>query len=73
MLQVDDPAAQTNRDGLGAITCPEFLHDVLDVDLYSLFCDEELFSDVPIPVSPSNLTEHFYLAVRQSLVADVLG
>src|SRR5437870_9764623 len=29
-------------DRTQAVTCPEFLHDVLDVDLYSLCCVEEL-------------------------------
>src|SRR5713226_4932948 len=71
-LQLDDSPAEANRDSLCAITCPELLHDVLDVNLYSLFSDEELFRDVSIPVSTGNLTEDFYLTRRQVFVAQML-
>jgi hypothetical protein len=32
-----------------------FLHDVLHVNFYSLFGDEELFGDIAIPISAGNL------------------
>ncbi len=71
-LQFDDSATEANRDSLCAITRPQLLHDVLDVNLYSFLCDEELFRDVSIPVSPRNLTEDFYLTRRQVFVAHML-
>src|SRR5882762_5533278 len=70
-LQLDDSAAEANRDSLRAIICPELLHDVFDVNLYSLFCDEELFCDVSIPVSPGNLIENFHLTRRKVFVAQM--
>jgi len=39
ILQLDDSAAHANRDGLCAITCPQLLHDVLNVNFYSLLGD----------------------------------
>lgn len=63
MLKVNDPSAQTNRDGLCAITCSEFLHDVLDVNLYRFLGDEEFFRNVTVPVSARDLAENLHLPV----------
>jgi hypothetical protein len=54
-LQLDNSAAEANRDRLSTIIRAKFLHDVLDVNLYSLFGDEELLRDVSIPVPLGNL------------------
>src|SRR5258708_12422461 len=70
-LQLDDSAADPDRDRLGAIARPELVHDVLDVNLYGFFRDEEFFRDVAIPVSPGNSAKDFYLARRQIVVAQM--
>ena len=36
LLQLDNSTAETNCDGLSAIACPELIHDVFDMNLYSL-------------------------------------
>ena len=63
MLKVNDPSAQANRDRLCAITCSEFIHDVLDVNLYRFLGDEEFFRNVTIPVSAGDLAENLHLPV----------
>ena len=62
-LEVDDPSAYTDGDGVGAITRVQFLHDVFDVNFDGLFRDKEFFSDIPVPISIGNLPEHFYFAL----------
>jgi hypothetical protein len=52
---LDNSTADTNRDGLCAIACPELIHDVLDVNFYRLFCDQELVRDIAIPVPSGDL------------------
>jgi len=54
------------RDRLVRSLAPELCPDVLDVNLYGFFRDEEFFSDVAIPVSPGNSAKDFYLASVKS-------
>ena len=35
-LEMYDPTSYSDSDGLGAIACTEFLHDVFNMSLYSL-------------------------------------
>ena len=64
---MDDSA--TNRDGhrLCSVARSEFSHNVLDMDLDSLFCNKELFADVAIAVSFGDLPENFDFAAGQRL------
>jgi len=62
-LQFDDPASHTDRDSLRAITCPQLLHDVPDVYLDGLFRNEELFGNVPIPISASDVSKDLSLTL----------
>src|SRR6266404_4898837 len=42
-LEVDDPSAYTDGDGVAAITRVQFLHDMFDVNFDGLFRDKEFF------------------------------
>ena len=61
--QLDNSTAYPNRDRLRAITCPQLLHDVPDVDLDGLFRNEELFGNVPIPISASDVPKDLSLSL----------
>src|SRR5271156_306020 len=67
--QLDDAAADADRNSLRAVARAELIHDVFDVDLDSLFGDKKLLRDVPIPVSAGNVAEHVDLAQGEVLVA----
>src|SRR5688572_29059310 len=72
-LQLDDAAPHADGDGVGAVAGPQFLHDVLDVDLDRLFRDEELLGDVAVPVPARDGAQDLDFARRESFVAQVLG
>src|SRR5437868_10860904 len=48
--QLDDAATYGNGYRLRAITGPQLLHDVFDMNLDGLFRDEELFGNVAISI-----------------------
>jgi len=70
-LQLDDSAADADRDRLGAIARPELVHDVLDVNLYGFFRDEEFSAMSRFRFPPGNSAKDFYLARRQIVVAQM--
>ena len=72
LLELDNPSAYADRDRFRAITRPQLLHDVLDVNLDSFFRDKQLLRDVSIPVSAGDLTEDLDLAFGQGFVAHML-
>src|SRR5262245_24196768 len=53
-LEVDDPAFQTNRDGMRPVVCSQLGEDVLDVALHSLLGDGELGRDYLVGVPASD-------------------
>ena len=63
-LEVDDSPTQADGNCLGPVTGAQFIHDVFDMNLDRFLGDEELLRDVPVPVSPCDLTEDLYLPVR---------
>ena len=73
VLKLNYSATYGDGNGLGSICSPELFHNVPDVHFDSLLGDEELFCDVTVPVSASNLFENLYFASSESLVAIVLG
>src|SRR5262249_18262823 len=50
LSQMNNATADTDSNSLGAIAGAQFIHNVLDVDLYRLLSDEEFFGDVAIAV-----------------------
>src|SRR5690349_18296552 len=68
-LQLDDPTAHGDGDGLGAVARTQFVHDVLDMNFDGLLRDEEQFGDIAIPVTACDMPENIHLSRSQSLVA----
>src|SRR5262249_29071993 len=73
LSELNDPATHSNGDGLGTIRCPQFLHDVFDVNLHRFFGDEELLGDVTVAVTISNLLKDLDLSASEGFIAVMLG
>ena len=67
-LEVDDPSAHTDADGVGAITRVQFPHDMFDVNFDGLFGDKEFFGDIPVSISIGNRPEHVYFTLSQEFI-----
>src|ERR1700722_7088635 len=63
-LELDNAAANRDRNRLRTVACAQFFHDVLDVNLYGLFGDEKPVRDVAIPVASGDMTQHVDLTHR---------
>ena len=61
---MNNAPADGNRNGLRAVVGPEFLHDVLDMNLDCALGDEEPLRDIAVSVSLSNLLQDLDLARR---------
>jgi hypothetical protein len=72
-LELDDSAANADGHCLRAIACSQLLHDVLDVNLYCFFGDEELLSDVSIPVSARDLTQDLDFTFGEGFVTHMFS
>src|SRR5271155_4989207 len=66
------PASNSNSDGLGAIACTEFLHDVLNMAFYSLLTDEKERCDVAVPISSGDLLKDLDLSLAQRFIPKML-
>ena len=62
-LQLDDSSPHRDCNCLSTIASAKFLHDVFDVNLDSLFGDEESFCDVAIPVTARDMFQDIDLSV----------
>ena len=67
------PRFKRNRDGLGAITGSQLLHDVLDVHFHRFFGDEQTIGDVAVAIAAGNLLEDLDLACGKVFIGIVLG
>ena len=63
-----DPTSNSDGNGIGAITCTEFLHDVLDMSLYCFLRDEKERSDVAVAISPCDLLKDLNLSLAQRFI-----
>ena len=71
-LEMYDPASNSDSDGLGAIACTEFFHDVLDMSLHRFFRDEKERCDVAVAISPCNLLKDLNLSLAQRFIPNML-
>ncbi len=62
LAQVNQPALQRCRGGLGSITYSELAEDVIDVTLDSRFADAETRAYFFIALAPYDQLEHFHLS-----------
>jgi len=60
-----EPASNSYSDGLGAIACTEFLHDVLNMSLYCFLRDEKECCDVAVSISCGDLLKDLNLSLAQ--------
>jgi hypothetical protein len=67
-----DPASNPDSDGLGAIACAEFFHDVLDMSLHRFFRDEKERCDVAVAISPCDLLKDLNLSLAQRFIPKML-
>src|SRR5271156_6524761 len=67
-----DPASNSDSDGLGAIACAEFFHDVLDMSLHRFFRDEKERCDVAVAISPCDLLKDLNLSLAQRFIPNML-
>jgi hypothetical protein len=70
---LDEAAPDPYGNGVCAVAGAEFLHDVFDMDLYSMFRNEELVGNVAILAAVSDLLKNFHFARGWKLVAVMLG
>ena len=63
LSQLDDSSPHRDCNCLSTIASAKFLHDVFDVNLDSLFGDEESFCDVAIPVTARDMFQDIDLSV----------
>src|SRR6266566_9389886 len=73
LSQLDNSSPHRDCNCLSTIASAKFLHDVFDVNLDSLFGDEESFCDVAIPVTAPDMFQDIDLSVGESFVAEMLG
>ena len=71
-LELNDAAAYSDGDRFGAVACPEFFHDVLDMSLDRLFGDEEESRNVAISISSGYLLKNIHLPLAQGFVTHML-
>src|SRR5580692_2690154 len=71
--ELNDAAADGDRDRLRAVAGAELFHDVFDVNLNGFLGNEEPFRNVAIPVSSGDLLKDLNFPARQTLVAHMLG
>src|SRR5262245_56529967 len=57
---------------MSAIRCSEFAHDVLEMNLYGFFSNEEALANIPIAVPLGHLPENLHFAVTQTVFAEML-
>src|SRR3984957_8541576 len=67
-----DPASDSDRDGLGAIVCTEFLHDVLNMAFYCLFRNKKERCDVAVSISSGDLLKYLNLSLAQRFIPKML-
>src|ERR1700677_1078470 len=72
-LELYDPASDSQSDGLGAIACAEFFHDVLDMPFHRFFRDEKQRCDVAIAIPPCDLLKNFDLSLAQRFISNMLA
>jgi hypothetical protein len=61
-LKMYDPASDSDSDGLGAIACTEFFHNVLNMSLYCFLRDEKERCDVAVSISSGDLLKDLNLS-----------
>jgi len=64
-LNMDESAANTDRDGLCSVLRAELVHEALNVDLYGLLRDRETLANVPIAVTLGNPLENLDLPLGE--------
>ncbi len=67
-----ESASNSDSDCLGAITCTELLHDVLNMSLHCLLRDEKERCDVAVSISCGDLLKDFNLSFAQRFPPKVL-
>src|SRR5262249_32473180 len=70
-LELNEPSANTDRDCLCAIVRAEFFHDVLKMSFDRFFCNKKRVSNVPIALSPGELTKNFHFTPGKPFLAIV--
>src|ERR1700756_1112209 len=69
VLNLNNSSAHSYGDRLGSVRGAQLFHYVLDVGLHRLFGDEELFSNITVAISASELTKNLDLARGERFVA----
>jgi len=72
-LQLNNPSANSNGDGFGAVFSAQFFHDVPDMHFDGFFGNEQQLRDVPVAITAGHVSQHFNLARGKVLIAHVLG
>src|ERR1700722_6675518 len=67
-----DPTSDSDGDGICAITCAKFIHDVLDMSFYCLLRDEKERCDVAVPISSGDLLKNLNLSLAQRFIPKML-
>ena len=67
-----ESASNSYSDGLGAIACTEFLHDVLNMSLYCFLRDEEERCDIAVSISCGDLLKNLNLSLAQPFISKML-
>jgi len=70
-LDVDDAAANSDRDRLRSILRAELVHDVFNVDLHRLLRDRKTLSNVTITVAFGHALENVDLPLGQGVAAEI--
>ena len=71
-LEMYDPASNSDSDGLGAIACTEFPHNVLNMSLYCFLGDEKERSDLAVSISCGYLLKDLNLSLTQHFIPKML-
>ncbi len=67
-----EPTSNSDSDGLGAVACTEFFHDVLNMSLYCFLRDEKERCDIAVSISCSHLLKDFNLSFAQGFSSKML-
>jgi hypothetical protein len=70
---MDKAATQSDSESLCAIIGAELAENMLQVNLYRLFSDEELVCDVAVAISLRQVPKNFYFPTAKRLVTVVFG
>src|SRR5690348_11803677 len=72
-LHLNQAATQSDGHGLCPVARTQLFHDVLHVDLYRLFGNEEAIGDIAVSISPADQLEYLHLTLSQGFIAEMLS